>query len=362
MKIIEVIIILTNILGNTFLNNIQINNDEIKEKITEAREIYRIGSNDENEDFFNPQSFAVDSKQRVFVLDTKNSRVQCFSKDGNFLFSFGKNGQGPGELSKEARVIKLSSDDKIYIIDYAQKRLNIFDDNGKFIKSLLITKYYNDVEAIDDKIYLVSCYMRKGNIPIDVISKTDGNIEKSIGVLIEPEKGILNKIQKYKNSNLDYFFNMSPYLTVINSKEIIHSLYLPYQLNIIDINTNMITIINGKLDYGNELLFPLTIYDDMPMIIPKYPYARIYRPIKVNNGDIYIPLYPTSNHEYIFVDRYNNKMELIDRMKINTLIKKSEKDTIRQVIIDEEQNMYCLINTDTSEIPYQIIKYKLNLK
>ncbi len=100
-----------------------------------AELIWRIGSDEKNEDFYKPKSFAVDSQGRFFILDSGNSRVQCFSPEGKFLFSFGRAGQGPGELSKEAEKIRILEDGNIYIIDNRQRRINIYNMNGKFLFS-----------------------------------------------------------------------------------------------------------------------------------------------------------------------------------------------------------------------------------
>ena len=72
---------------------------KILEKPLRAELVFKIGSDKENEDFHKLRSFTVDKDGQIYILDAGNSRIQCFSKEGKFLFSFGRQGQGPSELS-----------------------------------------------------------------------------------------------------------------------------------------------------------------------------------------------------------------------------------------------------------------------
>jgi hypothetical protein len=142
------------------------------ERLIKVELLYKLGSDKENEDFYGPSSFTVDSEERIYILDTKNSRVQCFSKEGKFLFSFGRYGRGPGELSEQAKRIKILEDNNLYIIDQFHKTINVYDRNGKYIMSWKISYAYDDIELMDGKYYLSHSYMRVDNKPIHVMNKS----------------------------------------------------------------------------------------------------------------------------------------------------------------------------------------------
>ncbi len=46
--------------------------------------------------FAAPTDLAVGSKDRVYVLDSRDSNIKVFSMDGKFLTTFGREGAGPG--------------------------------------------------------------------------------------------------------------------------------------------------------------------------------------------------------------------------------------------------------------------------
>ncbi|MBA7471014.1 hypothetical protein ES707_06306 [subsurface metagenome] len=78
---------------------------------------------------------AVDSKNRIFVVDTYNYRIQVFDKDGNFLFWFGEFGTEKEKFS-EPKGIVVDTDGKIYIADIVQNSIKTFDNKGQFLDVL----------------------------------------------------------------------------------------------------------------------------------------------------------------------------------------------------------------------------------
>ena len=54
-------------------------------------------------EFFNPKGVAAGPDGRIYVADTRNSRVQVFDASGNFLFAFGEQGDGPGQFDQVDR-------------------------------------------------------------------------------------------------------------------------------------------------------------------------------------------------------------------------------------------------------------------
>ena len=62
-----------------------------------------------------------------------NSRVVKFSKTGKYLMTWGKKGTGPGEFNTP-HVIQIDSKNRLYVSDRENNRIQIFDVNGKFLK------------------------------------------------------------------------------------------------------------------------------------------------------------------------------------------------------------------------------------
>lgn len=73
----------------------------------------------------------VDRNGNLFVFDRKTSRFHVFSPQDEFLYSFGKRGEGPGEY----RMVFNFFLEKNRIIVPDMNRIHFFDLSGKFIKT-----------------------------------------------------------------------------------------------------------------------------------------------------------------------------------------------------------------------------------
>jgi DNA-binding beta-propeller fold protein YncE len=89
----------------------------------------------EDETHFNrPADMAFTPDGDFYVADGYgNSRIAKFSKDGKFLFAWGKRGKGPGEFHI-AHSVALGPDGTVYVADRSNNRIQVFDPNGKFLK------------------------------------------------------------------------------------------------------------------------------------------------------------------------------------------------------------------------------------
>ncbi len=61
-----------------------------------------------------------------------NARVLKYSKDGKFITSWGKKGTGPGEFDGP-HAIAMDSAGRVFVGDRSNYRIQIFDQNGKYI-------------------------------------------------------------------------------------------------------------------------------------------------------------------------------------------------------------------------------------
>lgn len=80
-----------------------------------------------------PYSMDFANNGDLYVLD--QSQVHVWKKDGSFKFSFGKEGNGPGELIQAKKLTIVEQ--QIYIWG-GNGRISIFDLNGLFIRSIKI--------------------------------------------------------------------------------------------------------------------------------------------------------------------------------------------------------------------------------
>lgn len=69
----------------------------------------------------------------TYVTDTNNKRVLSFDVGGNFLFSFGEDGSGEGQL-KFPYGITTDEKGRVFVADLYNGKISIFDEKGKFIE------------------------------------------------------------------------------------------------------------------------------------------------------------------------------------------------------------------------------------
>ncbi len=94
--------------------------------------------NDDNYLFYEPVAVAADKQGNIYVLDSKNFRVQVFDGDRKFLRSFGRRGQGPGDLGRP-ECIDLDDAGNVYVGDPGNGRIEVFDPSGVRLRSVRVS-------------------------------------------------------------------------------------------------------------------------------------------------------------------------------------------------------------------------------
>lgn len=83
-----------------------------------------------------PVGVTVDPQGNVLIVDTKNSRIQKFDTNGNFIMTWGSHGDGDGQFnivtSSEGR-IAVDTLGNVYVADVDNYRIQKFDSQGGFL-------------------------------------------------------------------------------------------------------------------------------------------------------------------------------------------------------------------------------------
>jgi uncharacterized protein (TIGR03663 family) len=82
--------------------------------------------------FNEPRGLAVDSGGNIYVVDSKNNRVQKLSPEGASLATWGQEGSDPGQF-KDPCGIAIGPDNSVYVADTWNHRIEKFDPNGKLL-------------------------------------------------------------------------------------------------------------------------------------------------------------------------------------------------------------------------------------
>jgi DNA-binding beta-propeller fold protein YncE len=72
------------------------------------------------------------SENKLYVIDRDNNRVQVFNKNGTFLFKWGSTGKGDGEFNL-AYGIDVDKQGNVWVADRNNSRIQKFDARGNFL-------------------------------------------------------------------------------------------------------------------------------------------------------------------------------------------------------------------------------------
>jgi hypothetical protein len=81
---------------------------------------------------FQPINLALDAQGRLYVGDLGGYRVQVFDEDGKYLRSVGKYGDNYGEFAR-LKGIAVDHDNRLYAVDAAGQLVQMFDDTGRLL-------------------------------------------------------------------------------------------------------------------------------------------------------------------------------------------------------------------------------------
>src|SRR5882724_8706873 len=88
--------------------------------------------------FRQPTDVAWDSEGNIYITDGYvNSRVAKYDKNGDWVKSWGEKGTGPGQFNLP-HAIAVDRNNNIYVGDRTNRRIQVFDTDGKFLRMFSI--------------------------------------------------------------------------------------------------------------------------------------------------------------------------------------------------------------------------------
>src|SRR5438876_2083404 len=88
--------------------------------------------------FRQPTDVAWDSEGNIYISDGYiNSRIAKYDKNGDWVKSWGERGTGPGQFNLP-HAIAVDRNNNIYVGDRSNRRIQVFDTEGKFLRVFTI--------------------------------------------------------------------------------------------------------------------------------------------------------------------------------------------------------------------------------
>jgi DNA-binding beta-propeller fold protein YncE len=91
--------------------------------------------------FYGPRRIAIGLDGSVYVVDQGHSRIAKLSPDGQVLSVWGSKGNGDGKFDDPTSVTVDPTTNKVYVADPINKRIQVFDSNGKFLSKWSVPEW-----------------------------------------------------------------------------------------------------------------------------------------------------------------------------------------------------------------------------
>jgi DNA-binding beta-propeller fold protein YncE len=83
--------------------------------------------------FYGPRRIAIGHDDSIYVVDSGDNRIVKLGPDGQVLASWGSEGSGDGQFIGPSSVAVDPTTNKVYVADPINKRIQVFDSDGKFL-------------------------------------------------------------------------------------------------------------------------------------------------------------------------------------------------------------------------------------
>lgn len=320
---------------------------------------YTLGGDNINEDFYRPQDFAVDKGGNVYVLDSGNSRIQCFSKEGKFVRSFGRGGNGPGELSAYANSLKFLEDGRLYVIDNYQRRISVFNTTGEFLESFKTNASYDDIYLCKGTFYLSNFVLSEKHRPIKIMSQLNGR-GLEVGKIYEPCINLIDKI-KHSPIPLENSFSESKMTSVRVSPKgsLIYSQRNPYQIAKYSLAGDMLKETEGEVGFSTHI--PLEISFENNGVKKKLlgPTAVIPNILLQRDGRLIVPIF-SSDHKHLILDVYDENLGLVGRYRTQVEFYAEDRRLFIAAVHLDSEGYLCYLYYSQEDSPH-LKKYRLDL-
>jgi hypothetical protein len=163
--------------------------------------------------FSEVSSISQDSRNNVYVLDSRECDIKVFDDRGNFRRTIGKKGQGPGELFVPVSM-EINKKDEIIVYCLGNHRISLFRTDGTLIREFSTAKLPRlfSIRYVTDGIFVGYVSYSYGESKIDELLVLDESMET--------RARIIKLENKADNRGIDIYAPLIRY-SVIGEKEIL---------------------------------------------------------------------------------------------------------------------------------------------
>lgn len=254
------------------------------------------------------RALRADINGNIIILDWGSNKILVFDQQGSFVRSFGKHGQGPGELAGPSRM-RLKNGKEICILDNSNNRISYFSIKGECLLEVSTAKQ-RVFRAIPDS---------QGNFYGDFFG-FDKKIKYFI-VKLDPEFNLLYQVVEIAK-NQPPPSGMTPILErlvycLLPNDQLAWAVTSEYVINIVDLDGKLIRKIKKAYsrkritEPEKELLIRETFGEDsqaqkMKIYFPKHYYPMYYF-CSDDMGRLFVRTYVRNNNNSVKWDVFNHE-------------------------------------------------------
>ena len=299
--------------------------DEPKVALEFVRQIGALDTEDENYQLYKPGDIECDADGNLYILDFGNYRIQKYDKNGNYLATIGRAGQGPGEFHYPGS-IEFDPEGKLYVVEAIMDHILVLTPDGKEEKRITLD-YKSDIfhftnegtivgqgwgkwqktENIARDNRLISLYDKEGKFikEFGEIKDYHDNERTRIGNRVDLCVGIYyniyvtferqNRIEKYSSEGAlifrsDRALNYNVGFDKDKSGIIPHFNRVSHNIGIDHHNRIWIQIYKKQMEKGDKPVdyLEFEIFDNGGVLIGKLPIPQNFNHMRIFNDRLYL--------------------------------------------------------------------------
>lgn len=139
-------------------------------------------------EFEDPRGIDFDEDGNAYISDNTANRIFKIGSDNNVVTSWGSTGSGEGEFNglQDFHVDRI--DERVYVAEYTNKRVQVFDYDGEYVTQWLVGIGVSDVVRFGEYVYIVGWGIGIGHqiVKYDL----DGELVEVVATEIPPIYGL----------------------------------------------------------------------------------------------------------------------------------------------------------------------------
>lgn len=205
------------------------------EVVFDLEEDLSVGSeDDDNYMFYRIRGLAVDAEDNILISDMSNFRIQAFDKDGKYIKTIGRSGQGPGEFEQPTLIRVDNSNGKIYVKDMF-RALDIFERDGDFLKSLKLNSGIHDFFPYENDTILALLLKSSGELTnINVLCRIDDQGKILDSFVEHPYTNLKKRMSSGGILATSTGYELAIHMAVLDQRMFVYGYSKEYELNVMN--------------------------------------------------------------------------------------------------------------------------------